>query len=94
MKSQNGSTRKEKSIKIILTQDQYDYIVTQANDMKYSLRAYATLKTLDDNNGTETLKRQIMQIMPKFYNKLLELEDQPVRKALTEMGEQICRILK
>lgn len=94
MKEGPSSKTSMKSIKIMLTEEEYQKIAAEAERMKYSLRQYVKMKALDDDAGVEQRSRQIMQLMPKFYNYVDDVEDLHTKKQLMKIGGQICQFLR
>ena len=83
-----------KTIKIELTEEEYEQISAQAGQMKLSLRKYAKMRVLDQELGPDMRCRQIMQLMPLFYIATNRVTDSNARQELWNVGGQICRCLK
>lgn len=92
----NTTNRKQKykTIKINVTEEEHQILSVKANEMKYSINQYVKLKALDERVGAEQLSRQIMQMMPAFYNQVDQLEDTHARHWMMEFGGAVCRCLK
>lgn len=90
----NNNKEKLKSVKIEVTEEEHQRLLNESNQMKYSIRKYVKMKALDNSIGVEQRCRQIMQIMPKFYNHVNDIEDSYTRQKLMEIGGQICQHLK
>lgn len=94
MKEKPNSKTNKKSIKIMLTEEEHQKVAAEAKQMKYSICQYAKLKVLDETAGVEQRSRQIMQLMPFFYNHVDDVEDTHTKKELMKIGGQICQVLK
>ena len=94
MKEIQNSKPSMKSIKIMVTEEEHQKIMAEAEQMKYSIRQYVKMKALDSNVGVEQRSRQIMQLMPKFYNYVDDIEDPHTKEQLLEIGGWICRFSK
>ena len=94
MKEGPSSKTSMKSIKIMLSEEEHQKIAIEAEQMKHSLRQYVKMKALDNDAGVEQRSRQIMQLMPKFYNYVDDIEDPHTKKQLMKIGGQICQFLK
>ena len=83
-----------KTIKIELSEEEYDQVSEQAERMKLSLRKYAKMRVLDQEPGPDMRCRQVMQLMPFFYHAADKVADSNVQQELRKIGGQICRCLK
>ena len=88
------NTKIIKTIKIELTEQEYDQVSEQAERMKLSLRKYAKMRVLDQELGPDMRCRQIMQLMPFFYHAADKVTDSNVKQELWNVGGQICRCLR
>lgn len=88
------NTKIIKTIKIELTEQEYDQVSEQAERMKLSLRKYAKMRVLDQELGPDMRCRQIAQLMPLFYHAADKVADSNVHQELWQIGGQICRCLK
>lgn len=94
MKELSNKKEPMKSIKIFITEAEHQKISDEAKHMKYSISKYTKLKVLDDATGVEQRSRQVMQLMPVFYNCVNEVTDSYIRQKLMRIGGQICQLLK
>ena len=83
-----------KQIRISLSDDDYKYILDQANDRNITLKEYLLMKLMDDNHGIEDLKRSIMKKMPEFYNQAREISDPCTRSWFYDFGGGLCQLLR
>ena len=83
-----------KTIKIELSEEEYDQVSEQAERMKLSLRKYAKMRVLDQEPGPDMRCRQVMQLMPFFYCAADKVADSNVHQELWKIGGQICQCLK
>ena len=88
------NTKIIKTIKIELTEQEYDQVSEQAERMKLSLRKYAKMRVLDQELGPDMRCRQIIQLMPFFYHAADKVTDSNVQQELWNVGGQICRCLR
>ena len=88
------NTKIIKTIKIELTEQEYDQVSEQAERMKLSLRKYAKMRVLDQELGPDMRCRQIMQLMPFFYHAADKVTDSNVQQELWNVGGQICQCLR
>ena len=88
------NTKNKKTIKIELSEEEYDQVSEQAERMKLSLRKYAKMRVLDQEPGPDMRCRQIMQLMPLFYCAADKVTDNSVQQELRKIGGQICQCLK
>ena len=88
------NTKIIKTIKIELTEQEYDQVSEQAERMKLSLRKYAKMRVLDQELGPDMRCRQIMQLMPFFYHVADKVADSNVQQELWNVGGQICQCLR
>ena len=88
------NTKIIKTIKIELTEQEYDQVSEQAERMKLSLRKYAKMRVLDQEPGPDTRCRQVMQLMPYFYHAADKVADSSVQQELLNVGGQICQCLR
>ena len=84
----------KKTIKIELSEEEYDQVSEQAERMKLSLRKYAKMRVLDQEPGPDMRCRQIMQLMPFFYCAADKVADSNVHQELWKIGGQICLCLR
>ena len=59
------NTKNKKTIKIELSEEEYDQVSEQAERTKLSLRKYAKMRVLVQEPGPDMRCRQIMQLMPR-----------------------------
>lgn len=83
-----------KTIKIELTEQEFNQVSEQAKRMKLSLKKYAKMRALDQEPGPDMRCRQIMQLMPFFYLNVEMVEDDTIQHTLLEIGGRICQYLK
>ena len=88
------NTKNKKTIKIELSEEEYDQVSEQAERMKLSLRKYAKMRVLDQEPGPDMRCRQIMQLMPFFYHAADKVADSNVQQELRKIGGQICQCLR
>lgn len=94
MEEVSNHKEQKKSIKITVTEEEYQRISDEAKAMKYPISKYTKLKILDTTAGMEQRSRQVMQLMPKFYSYVADIADSYIRQELTEIGGEMCRYLK
>lgn len=94
MKEKPNNKTHKKSIKIMMTEEEHQRVATEAKKMKYSICQYAKMRVLDETAGVEQRSRQIMQLMPFFYNHVDVVEDTYTKKELMKIGGQICQFLR
>lgn len=83
-----------KTIKIELTEQEFNQVSEQAKRMKLSLKKYAKMRVLDQEPGPDMRCRQIMQLMPLFYLNVEKVEEDAIQHTLLEIGGRICQYLK
>ena len=88
------NTKIIKTIKIDLSEEEYDQVSEQAERMKLSLRKYSKMRVLDQESGPDMRCRQIMQLMPFFYCVADKVTDKSVQQELWKIGGQICQCLR
>ena len=88
------NTKNKKTIKIELSEEEYDQVSEQAERTKLSLRKYAKMRVLDQEPGPDMRCRQIMQLMPFFYHAAERVADSNVQQELWNVGGQICQCLR
>ena len=88
------NTKNKKTIKIELSEEEYDQVSEQAERMKLSLRKYAKMRVLDQEPGPDMRCRQIMQLMPFFYHAAERVADSNIQQELWNVGGQICQCLR
>lgn len=84
----------KKTVKVILSLDEYDSISNIALQMKIPISRYVKMKVLDDEAQSGMKCRQVAQLMPNFYNCVNQVGDFRTRQELTDIGGAICRCLK
>ena len=52
------------------------------------------MKALDRETGPGMRAREIMQLMPEFYQQVSQVGDAELRRQLMDIGGAICRCLK
>lgn len=81
-------------LKIRVTYDERNNLYQCANEMGLSFNTYARKLLLDETYSSPLQADRIMQLMPRLYTTIDEVEDADVRKELKDLGGQICRCLK
>lgn len=87
-------SKNSKNIRISLSDEQHQNLLERAAEQHSTLKDYTKNKLLDDTLGVKLLSDRIMQLMPRFYNLVSEIDDPNIRKELTDFGGTICRYLK
>lgn len=85
---------KNKIIRIDLSEAQHQDVQHRAMEQHITIKAFAKNKLLDDTLGVKLLSDRIMQLMPRFYNLVSEIDNPNIRKELADFGGTICRYLK
>ena len=93
-RDKRNTKKNTKTIKIELSEEEYELVVKQAEQMKLPVRRYAKMRVLDQVTGPDMRCRQIMQLMPHFYLVTDKVTDSEVRQELREIGGRICQSLK
>lgn len=78
--------------KIAIPEQQYQVIKDRAEAQHLTMKEYGLLRLLDDTVGTEELRREIIKMMPHYYNCVNGVENAKLRRKLTEMGEKLCQL--
>lgn len=81
---------KNKSIKVILDQMEYNKITIEAKRQGISLQKFAKTRLLDDQGGRQELQDKIMRAVPKIYF-LTQQADDAIREELFRIGEELCQ---
>lgn len=89
-----NQSRDTKSIKIDVSLEDHQYLSEQAKQWKISTRSYVKMKALDRETGPGMRAREIMQLMPEFYQQVSQVGDAELRRQLMDIGGAICRCLK
>lgn len=88
------NTKIIKTIKIELTEQEFNQVSEQAKRMKLSLKKYAKMRVLDQEPGPDMRCRQIAQLTPLFYRATDKVANRNVQQELRMIGGQIWRCLK
>ena len=84
---------KTKKIIINLSEDDYEYIKTQAELCDMSINAYARRK-ITDRADTIRVQKEASTVMANLYHLADKTEDLYVRDHLRKWGDELCRCLK
>lgn len=87
-------SKNSKNIRISLSDEQHQNLLERAAEQHSTLKDYTKNKLLDDTLGVKLLSDRIMQLMPRFYNLVSEIDNPNIRKELADFGGTICRYLK
>lgn len=89
---------KKKSIKIDVTDEEYNLILNQATKLNFSIRRYVKTCVLDSITGQDTNNemrhRQIIQHLPKLYHEIERIEDQYIKNNMKEGVGVIWQLLR
>jgi len=83
-----------KVIKVYVTPQEHEEIVSEAERRKMNITSYAKMKLLDETSGTDSLRREIVSKMPFFYNYVNKIRETETKNQLTKWGEDLWQLLK
>lgn len=92
--SNKKRSRKQKYIRVPVTEEEDCIINEKSAEMKLSKGSYCHLKITEETIGMEEYGCRIMQMMPDFYEHVRKLENAEIRTYFMQFGGKLCRYLK
>ncbi len=89
-----GTTTKNKSIRVVLSEEEYNNMKSNANKMKLSIQEYSRMRLLDSQDGVDSVCRRIAARMPDYYNKVKEIPDMRLQQYFEGVGKRVWQVLK
>ena len=83
----------KKKISFYLSDDEYQYLLSQSESCNCSINAYIKRKALD-RTDTSKLQKEAALLMTDLYRWSQMTEDLKIRALLNDGGDRLCRCLR
>lgn len=83
----------KKKVSFYLTNEEYEKLLSKANECNCTVNTYIKRKVLDQTDSIR-LQNEAALLMTDLYRWSQMTEDLKIRALLTEGGDRICRCLK
>lgn len=77
-----------------MTSEQKKFLDKRVEGSKLTQQDYLINKIFDSIEGLDSRRRTIVQLLPDYYKKVNQIGDIEIKKALTDFGGNLWRVLK